>query len=60
MTTPQAKPRPGVTCPKCGGRAFRTVYTRYQFDATVRVRKCKDPACGHRIRTAERVASRSA
>lgn len=58
MTTPQPKQRPGLSCPKCGGHTMRAAFTRHRPGAVVRVRKCQ--ACGHRIRTAERMVSRSA
>lgn len=59
------KPRPvtggvppvGVVCPKCGCRIFVTKYTRHRGRATVRVKKCTNKDCGHRIRTVEKVES---
>jgi transcriptional regulator NrdR family protein len=50
----------GIVCPKCGGRRLVTDYTRYRAGAIVRVRRCLEPACGHRVRTIERVESAAA
>lgn len=54
LPTPAATPR-GIVCPSCGRRPLTTSYTRHRPGATVRVRKCR--ACGHRLRTVERVES---
>lgn len=56
--TPAPPPPPGVCCPKCGGRRFAVVYTRFRRAETVRVKRCR--RCGHRIRTSERVVSTAA
>jgi Zn ribbon nucleic-acid-binding protein len=48
----------GIVCPKCQARRLATDYTRYRAGAVVRVRRCV--ACGHRVRTIERVESAAA
>jgi DNA-directed RNA polymerase subunit RPC12/RpoP len=59
---PQPPPDPpkqeaGIVCPKCGNRRLPTVFTRHRRSAVVRVRRCKNPKCRHRIRTVEKVES---
>lgn len=45
----------GVRCPKCWSTRFRVIFTRHRPGSTVRVKECK--ACGHRVRTRERMDS---
>lgn len=47
-----------IKCPKCAAARFRIVFTRHNGREVLRVKACK--ACGHRLRTAERVVSLSA
>jgi hypothetical protein len=47
----------GIQCPRCGCHRWKALYTRYRAGAIVRVRRCRNRKCGHRIRTIERVES---
>lgn len=54
----RTRPLPGLHCPACLGRTFSVTATRVtRPGAIVRVRVCRRPGCGRRVRTAERVES---
>lgn len=42
---------PGLVCPRCGGRRWRTAYTRERLGGIVRRKHCR--ICGHRLFTRE-------
>lgn len=42
-----------VICPKCGSTRMPVVFTRRKATGTVRVRRCREDGCGHRVKTTE-------
>ena len=53
MSAATPPPARGLACPKCGAHKLAVVWVRAQVGRTVRARRCR--ACGHRLRTTERV-----
>jgi hypothetical protein len=58
VPAPEAGPRVGLECPRCGCQHFEVVYTRPLWGGRVqRRRECRH--CGRRLTTIERAVSRA-